>query len=135
MRPFRGTIIISIEQSQSSILSTVLYIFQQLHMKQLVFPRKICFRTPYRCLEQLLLSNNYFLITVTFQVSYFLKINTFSAQLLLRRSYFFRKSNYSEHVIFRSRCLFRTATFSEEQLFQEHVFLENSYFFGKASSG
>ena len=50
-----------------------------------------------------------------FLISYFLKINTFSAQLLSRRSFFSRISNYSEYVLFRSRYLFWTPTFSQEE--------------------
>ena len=104
-------VIISMEYPLSSIQqSTVLYIFQQLHLNQLLFDGNICFRTP-SCLDQLLLSNNYFLVT-----------NAFCGQLLLddkyffrlRRSWFLEKGNYSEHVIFWSRYFFRTATFSGE---------------------
>ena len=68
------------------------------------------------CLKQLLLPNNYSLVT-----------NTFSDQLVLEDKYFFstatlleepfsRKSSYLEHVLFRSKYFFRTATFSEEEL-------------------
>ena len=46
-------------------------------LKQLLFRRKILFKIP-SCLEQLLLSNNYSLVT-----------NTFSDQLLLEDKYFF----------------------------------------------
>ena len=69
--------------------------------------------------KQLLLANNYFLVTswVLFLISYFLKIMNFSAQLLFWRSFFFRIKNYSEHLLFRSGYFFRTATFSGEELF------------------
>lgn len=73
-------------------------------------------------LEQLLLSNKYF-----FLISYFLKVNTFSAQLLFWRSYFFRTSNYSE------RNYFEVGTFSKSYIFRRTflgaVVLENSHSF------
>ena len=61
----------------------------------------IFFRIP-SCLEQLLPSYKYLVVTILFLISYFLKINTFSAHLLFRRSFFSRISNYSEYVFFRS---------------------------------
>ena len=46
-------------------------------------------------------------------ISRFLKISTFSAQLLFRKCYYFRISNYSKST------------------FSKHTVLLNSYFFGK----
>ena len=74
------------------------------------------------CLEQLLRSK-YFLVTNTLSNSFFLNINSFSAQLLFQRSFFSRISNYSEYVLFQSRYFFRTVTISEKELFWEQVFL------------
>ena len=92
MFSFKGAIIIPIEYSQLSTLSTFLYISrcqnlqssflllievaifseqhrlywnESSHLKQLLLCRKIFFRIP-SCLEQLLLSNNYFLVTMLF---------------------------------------------------------------------
>ena len=61
----------------------------------------------------------FFLITSSWQqtnflISYFLKTNTFSAQLLFRRRFFSRISDCSEHILSRSR-----------------YFLPNSYFLRK----
>ena len=82
-----------------------LYWNESSHLKQLLFCRKISIRIP-SFQEQLLLFDNYFLVTNTFSdflISFFLKINTFSAQLLFRGSFLSRISNYSEHVLFRRR--------------------------------
>ena len=61
-------------------------------------------------------------------ISYFLTINTFSAQLLFRRSFFTRVTNYLEHVLFRSRCFIRTAALSEEELFRSTYFFKTATF-------
>ena len=84
-----------------------LYQNKSSHLKQIFFRRNIFFKIP-TCLEQLLLPNNYSLVSNTFSNSYFLKINTFSAQRLFRRRLLSRKSNYSEHALFRGRCFFWT---------------------------
>ena len=60
-----------------------------------------------------------------FLISYFLKINTFWVQLLLRRSFFSRKSNYSKYVLFRS------GVYSEQLLFQKRNLFRDRYFFKK----
>ena len=67
------------------------------------------------CLEQLLLSNNYFLATNTFSDQLLLEYKHFfnsTATFMFRRSYFFKISDYSKHVLFRSRQLVQTATVS-----------------------
>ena len=123
MRYFKGTIIISIEYSQPSILSMVLYIFLTLkfaviqfcrhtfnvfqntsHREKNFLSKQLYFQSSY--LNQLLLSN-----------TYFLKIITFSAQLLFWKRLLFRISNYLQHLLFRSGYVFRTVNFSEEKPF------------------
>ena len=61
------------------------------------------------CLEQLLLSDNYFLIINTFSNRLLLEDKYFSVQVLLPKSL--------EHVFFPSRQFLQTTTFSEEELF------------------
>ena len=79
------------------------------------FSQKRFFRTP-SCLEELLLSNNYFLLTNTFSDQLLLEYRYIfgTATVMFGRGYFLRISNYSKHVLFRRRRFFRTATFSEE---------------------
>ena len=75
-------------------------------------------------LEQLLLSNNYFLIVNTSSDQLLLEDKYFfSVQMMLWRNYFFGISNYLEHVFFRSMQFFQTATFSENELFRSRSFL------------
>ena len=85
------------------------------HLKWLLFRKMIFFRIP-SCLKQLLF-NNYFLLINTFSDQLLLKDKYFSVQMLLRRSYFFRISNCLEHVLFRGRQFCQTVTFSEEEYF------------------
>ena len=73
------------------------------------FSQKIFFRIS-SCLQQLLLSNNYSLVTNTSWRKILFSANV-SEEL------FFRISNYSEHALFRSRYFFLTTTFSEEEPF------------------
>ena len=86
------------------------------HLKQQFFCRRIFFSMP-SCLERLVISSNYFLVTNTFLNSYFLQVNTFVAQILFQRSFFSRVSSYSEHIVFQSSNFFQTAAFSEEDFF------------------
>ena len=79
------------------------------------------------CLEQLLPSYNYFVVIIIFVISYFLKTNTFSAQLLFRRSFFSRITNYSEYV------LFRNGAYSEQTLFQKRNLFRGRYFLKKVT--
>ena len=76
------------------------------------FSQNSFFRTP-SCLEELLLSNNYFLVTNTFSDQLFLEYKKFfsTATVMSSKSYFLRVSNYSKHRLFQSRRFFRTATF------------------------
>ena len=71
------------------------------------------------CLEELLLSNNYFLVTNTFCDQLLLEYKCFfsTATIMFRRSYFCRISNYSKHLLFQRRQFFQRATFSEEEPF------------------
>ena len=90
------------------------------HLKQLLFRRKIFFRI-FNCLEQLLLSKNYFFVANTFsnqlEDKYFLKINTFFSTATVSKELFSRINKHSEYVLFWSRSFFRTGTSSEEKLF------------------
>ena len=90
-----------------------LYCNERSHLKQLYFRKKNFFRT-LSCLEQLLPSNNYFLLLNIFSDQLPLDDKYFSAQMLLRMSYVFRISNYLNHVLFRNWQFFETPTFSEE---------------------
>ena len=76
---------------------------------------RMFFRIP-SCLEQLLLPNNYSLVTYTFSDQLLLEDKYFFSTATLLKEPFSRKSSYSEHVLFRSKYFFRTATFSEEEL-------------------
>ena len=78
-----------------------LYCNERSHLKQLYFRKKNFFRTP-SCLEQLLPSNNYFVLLNTFSDELPVDDKYFSAQMLLRMSYIFRISNYLDHVLFRN---------------------------------
>ena len=106
---------------ETNLLPKQLYFQSRIDYNEMrEFCREILFRIP-SCLEQLLLSYKYFLSTIPFLISYFLKINTFSAQLLFRKSFFSRISNYSEHVLFRrSAC-------SEQLLLQKRNFFRGRY--------
>ena len=87
------------------------------------FHRQILFRIPAEYLELLWLSSyKYFFVTVVFLISFFLKINTFSAQLLIRTRFFSGISNYSKYVLFRSDA------YSEQLLFQEMILFRGRYF-------
>ena len=84
--------------------------------KSYLFAKRF-FRTP-NCLEQLLLSKNYFLVT-----------NTFSDQLLLEDKYFFSTATISEELHFRisnysKHVLFRTGSSSEQLLLQKKNFFK-----------
>ena len=91
------------------------------------FCREIFFRIP-SCLEQLLPSYKYFLLTILFLISYFLKINTFSAQLLFRKSFFSTISNYSGYVFFQSGAHSEQLLFEKRNLFRGRYFLNKSPF-------
>ena len=107
---------------ETNLLSKQLYFQSRIDYNEMRdFCREIFFRIP-SCLEQLLPSYKYFLLTILFLISYFLKINTFSAQLLFRKSFFSRISNYLEHVLFRS------SAYSEQLLFRGRYFLKKSLF-------
>ena len=71
------------------------------------------FRTP-SCLEQLLFSKNYFLVT-----------NTFSDQLLLEDKYFFSTSAVSKEELFWSKYFLRTQTSFSTVTFFEKLVLRN----------
>ena len=68
-----------------------LSIIDSSHLKQLLFCRKIFFRIP-SCLEQPLLSNNYFLVT-----------NIFGNQLLLKDKYFFSTASVWEELFLQNK--------------------------------
>ena len=145
MRSFRSTIIISIVYSQISILSTVLYIFLtppsifanvfSSYGKQLCFQRSIdcieirgvttssyffakrfCFRKP-GSLQQLLLSNKYFLVT-----------NSFSDQLLLIDKYIFSTTTALDELLLQNKQLFRACTFSKQVLVPNSYFSDMNFF-------
>ena len=90
------------------------------------FCREIFFRIP-SCLEQLLPSYKYFLLTILFLISYFLKINTFSAQLLFQ-SFSSRISNYSKYALFRSDAYSEQLLFQKRHIFRGRYFLKKSLF-------
>ena len=75
--------------------------------------KRLFFRTR-SCLEQLLLSNNYFLVT-----------NTFSDQLLLedQDSYSFGGATFSELIIIQNMYIFEVAGSSKQVLFLKNLFL------------
>ena len=78
--------------------------------------------------EYLLLpSYKYFLLTILFLVSYFLKINAFSAQLLFQ-SFSSRISNYSKYALFRSDAYSEQLLFQKRHIFRGRYFLKKSLF-------
>ena len=83
--------------------------------------------------KYLLVSSNFlFLITtpwrqILFLISYFLKINTFSAELPFRRSVPSRISNYSENALFSKQALL--PNFSEKKIFRRRYFLKRVTFY------
>ena len=95
-----------------------LYWNKSSYWKQLLFCKILFFRTS-TCLEELLLFNNYLLVTNTISDQLPLEDKNVSstATVTFRRSYFFRISNCSKHILFRSRRFFRTGPISEEKLF------------------
>ena len=102
--------------------------------KQLHFPKSeiVTFSQKDFSKYLLVLSNFLFLITtswrqILFLISYFLKINTFSAELPFRRSVPSRISNYSENALFRSRHFFRT--FQKKNFFRRRYFLKRVTFY------
>ena len=113
---------------ETNLLSKQLYFQSRIDYNEIrVFRREIFFRIP-SCLEQLLPCYKYFLLTILFLISYLLKINTFSAQLLVTFCYCFfsRISNYSEHAL-----LWRSA-YSEQLLFQRRNIFRGRYFLEKS---
>ena len=87
------------------------------------FFAKRVFRLP-TSLEQLLLSNNYFLVTNTFCNPLILEEKYFSSQLLFRRKVFSRINNYSEYVLFLpNSSFFKRGTFSRSKYFLKWVAL------------
>ena len=93
MRFFICTMVISIEYSQSSILSTVLYIFPTLKFAVHPLLPTHVFQNTSHCeknflWKQLLLSNNYFLVT-----------STFSDQVLIEDKHLFRTATASEKLL------------------------------------
>ena len=91
------------------------------------FHTEIFFRIP-SCLEQLLPSYRYFLVTILFLISYFLKLNTFSRQLMFRWRFFSRISNYSEQVLFQGVTYSEQILFLKRNLFRARYFLKKSLF-------
>ena len=113
---------------ETNLLSKQLYFQSRIDYNEMRdFCREIFFRIP-SCLEQLLPSYKYFLLTILFLITYFLKINTFSAQLMFRSSFFSRISNYSEYVLFRSGAYSEQLLFHNSNLFRGRYFLKKSLF-------
>ena len=113
---------------ETNLLSKQLYFQSRIdHNEMRDFCREIFFRIP-SCLEQLLPSYKYFLLTILFLISYFLKINTFSAQLLFRKSFFSTISNYSGYVFFQSGAHSEQLLFQKRNLFRGRYFLKKSPF-------
>ena len=113
---------------ETNLLPKQLYFQSRIDYNEMrEFCREILFRIP-SCLEQLLLSYKYFLSTIPFLISYFLKINTFSAQLLFRKSFFSRISNYLEHVLFRRSAYSEQLLLQRRNLFRGRYFLKKSLF-------
>ena len=88
--------------------------------------------------ECLIVWSSYFLllsilVTILFLVSYFLKINTFSAQLLSRRNIFSRIRNYSEYVLFPCGVYFEQRLFQKKNLFRSRYFLKKSLFYDSSA--
>ena len=84
---------------QTNLLSKRLYFQSSIDYNEMRdFRRDIFFRIPI-CVDQLLPSYKYFLVTILFLISYFLKINTFSAQLQFRRN-FLRGRYFLKNVTF-----------------------------------
>ena len=115
-----------------NLLSKQLYFQRSFdHNEMRDFRREIFFRIP-SCLEQLLPSYNYFLVTIPFLISYFLKIyisiNTFPAQLLFWGSFFSRISNYPEYVLFRNGAYSEQLNFQKRNLFRGMYFLKKVTF-------
>ena len=98
-----------------------LYWNESSHMKQ----QNDFFRTP-TCLEELRLSNNYFLVTNTFSDQLLLEYKYFfsTATVMCRRSYFLRISNYSKHV----------ATFLKQAVLPYSYFFRRITFLGAGIS-
>ena len=98
----------------SNLLSMQLYFQSSIYFNDMRdFRREIFFRIT-SCLDQLRLFYKYFMVTILFLISYFLKINNFSAQVLFQRSFFSRVSNYLEY---------------QSMQYLEAVLILNSYFF------
>ena len=113
---------------ETNLLSKQLYFQSRIvHNEMRDFCKEIFFRIP-SCLEQLLPSYKYFLLTMLFLISYFFKINTFSAQLLFRKSFFSRISNYSEHVLFWRSAYSEQLLLQRRNLFRGRYFLKKSLF-------
>ena len=118
----------STSHCETNLLSKQLYFQSRTDDNEMRdFHREIFFRIP-SCLEQLLPSCKYFLLTILFLVSYFSKINTFSSQLLFQRGFFSRISNYSEYVLFPSGAYFELLLFQKRNLFRSRYFLKKSLF-------
>ena len=112
---------------QSYYQSTYISRAELIIMKWKIFAERFFFRIP-SCLGQLIPSYKYLVLTILFLINYFLKINTFSAQLLFRKSFFFRISNYSEYVLFRSGAFYGQLLFQKRNLFRGRYFLIQSLF-------
>ena len=117
----------STSHRETNLLSKQLYFQSRTDDNEMRdFHREIFFRIT-SCLEQLLPSCKYFLLTILL-VSYFSKINTFSSQLLFQRSFFSRISNYSEYVLCPSGGYFEQLLFQKRNLFRSRYFLKKSLF-------
>ena len=113
---------------ETNLLSKQLYFLSSIDYNEMRdFRRGIFFRIPI-CVDQLLPSYKCFFITTLFLISYFLKINTFSAQLLFRRNFFSRISNYSEYVFFRSCAYSGQLLYEKRNLFRGRYLYKNVTF-------
>ena len=113
---------------ETNLLSKHLYFQSSTDCIEMIdFIREIFFRIP-SCLEQLLPSYKYFLVTMHFLISYFLKINAFPSQLLFWRIFFSRISNYSEHALFQSSAYSEQLHFQKRNLFRGRHFLKKVTF-------
>ena len=113
---------------ETNLLSKHLYFQSSIVYNEMIdFIREIFFRIP-SCLEQLLPSYKYFLVTMLFLISYFSKINTFPPQLLFWGNFFSRISNYSGYVLFQSGAYSELLHFQKRNLFRGRHFLKKVTF-------
>ena len=93
------------------------------------FCQKYFFRTP-SCLEELLLSNNYFLVTNTFSDQLLLEYKCFfsTATIMFQRSYFCRIQNI---YFFDADSSSKELLFQKKNLFRSRCFLLHYIYIGK----